>query len=66
MKYSVHLIDSNGNGSYLSFKGKTSWKTKAIAIKHARDIQEAIDKGLNIWNTICVSVEDENGKIVWS
>lgn len=66
MKYSVHLIDANGNGSYLSFKGKAAWKTKAIAIKHAKDIQEVIDKGLNIWDTICVSVEDDNGKIVWS
>ena len=62
--YSVHLIDSNGNGSYLSVKGKTQWKTKKTAVKHAKNIQEAIDKGLNIWDTIIVEVENEFGELI--
>ena len=62
--YSVHLIDSNGNGYYLSVKGKTQWKTKKTAVKHAKNIQEAIDKGLNIWDTIIVEVENEFGELI--
>ena len=62
--YSVHLIDSNGNGSYLSVKGKTQWKTKKTAVKHAKNIQEAIDKGLNIWDTAIVEVENEFGELI--
>lgn len=42
--YSVHLIDENGNGSYLSVKGKTEWKTKRIAEKHASDIRGIISR----------------------
>ena len=62
--YSVHLIDSKGNGSYLSVKGKTKWKTKRTAVKHAKNIQEAIDKGLNIWDTAIVEVENEFGELI--
>ena len=62
--FSVHLIDSKGNGSYLSVKGKTQWKTKKIAIKHARDIQEAINKGINMWDVVIVEVENEFGELV--
>jgi len=62
--YSVHLIDSKGEGSYLSVKGKTQWKTKKIAVNHAKDIKEAIDKGLNIWDTVIVEVENEFGQLI--
>ena len=62
--YSVHLIDSNVNGSYLSVKGKTQWKTKKTAVKYAKNIQEAIDKGLNIWDIVIVEVENEFGELV--
>ena len=62
--YSVHLIDSNGNGSYLSVKGKTKWKTKRTAVKHANNIKEAVDKGLNIWDTVIVEVENEFGELI--
>jgi len=62
--YSVHLIDSKGNGSYLSVKGKTQWKTKKIAVNHAKDIKEAIDKGLDIWGTVIVEVENEFGELI--
>ena len=62
--YSVHLIDSKGNVSYLSVKGKTQWKTKKVAVKHAKNIKEAIDKGLNVWNTVIVEVENEFGELI--
>jgi len=62
--YSVHLIDSKGEGSYLSVKGKTQWKTKKIAVNHAKDIKEAIDKGLDIWDTVIVEVENEFGELI--
>ena len=62
--YSVHLIDSNGNGSYLSVKGKTQWKTKKTAVNHAKNIKEAVDKGLNIWDTVIVEVENEFGELI--
>lgn len=44
MKYSVHLIDEQGQGSYLSVKGKVEWKTKSIAVKHAKDMTCLIGK----------------------
>lgn len=28
MLYSIHLLDDNGKGTYLSIKGKSEWKTK--------------------------------------
>ena len=37
MKYSVHLIDANGKGSYLSVKGRTFWG-KRTALKYAKDV----------------------------
>ena len=62
--YSVHLIDSKGNGYYLSVNGKTQWKTKNTAVKHAKNIKEAVDKGLNIWDTAIVEVENEFGELI--
>ena len=62
--YSVLLIDSHGEGSYLSVKGKTQWKTKKTAVSHAKNIKEAIDKGLNIWDTVIIEVENEFGELI--
>jgi hypothetical protein len=62
--YSVHLISSRGEGSYLSFKGKSEWKTKRIALKHAYDIWAIIVKGRNLWNAEIVEVENEFGELV--
>ena len=62
--YSVHMIDSKGNVSYLSVKGKTQWKTKKAAVNHAKSIKEAVDKGLNIWDTVIVEVENEFGELI--
>ena len=61
MTYSVHLIDSAGNGSYLSVKGRTSWKTKRIAIRHATDIKACKNMP---WQTMAVEVENEFGEVV--
>lgn len=58
-RYCVKLIDSHGNGSYLSVKGRTSWLTRGTADKHCADIQACIDKGLNVFDTVAVYVEIE-------
>lgn len=62
--YSVHLINSKGEGSYLSVKGRSEWKTKATAKKHADDIRAVIAKGRNIFDAVCVDVENEFGEIL--
>jgi hypothetical protein len=62
--FSVHLLDANGNGSYLKVKNKTQWKTKAIAKKHCADIMTLINKGKNIFNAVDCWVENEFGEIV--
>lgn len=62
--YSVHLINSRGEGSYLSIRGCHQWKTKNTAVKHAKDIKEAVDKGLNVWDTVIVEVENEFGELI--
>jgi len=64
MTYSVHLLDENGNGSYLQFKNRTAWKTKRVAKRHAADIRTLIDKGKNIFNAVDVWVENEFGEII--
>lgn len=59
--YSVHLIDSKGQGSYLSVKDKSSWKTKKTAVKHARDI--AACKVIP-WDTVAIEIQNEFGELV--
>lgn len=59
--YSVYLLDDNGKGSYLSVKGKTEWKTLSTAKKHYTNIREALDNGLNIWNTVYCWIENDSG-----
>ena len=48
----------------LSVKGKSQWKTKKAAVNHAKDIKEAIDKGLTMWDTVIVEVENEFGELI--
>lgn len=62
--YSVHLIDDNGIGSYLSVKDKTSWKTKQTAMKHAKDISCMIDKRFGSGILMIVEVENEFGEVL--
>lgn len=64
--YSVHILNENGHGSYLSAKGKSTWKTKAIAIKHAKDIIAIKNKSHRFAGMIEASVEDEHGETITS
>ena len=60
MKYSVHLIDESGKGSYLSVKGRTSWG-KRTAMKHAHDIAST---KAPVFGAAIIEVEDDFGFVV--
>ena len=60
MKYSVHLIDENGKGSYLSVRGRTRWG-KRTALKHAHDIAST---KAPVFDTVIIEVEDEYRRVV--
>lgn len=64
MKYSVHLIDSKGLGSYLSVRGRIEWKTLRTARRHANDIRSLIAAGKTVFDVVTVDVEDQFGQIV--
>lgn len=57
-KYCVFILSVDGRGSYLSVKGRTEWKTKRIAEKHAADIRAVIEKGRNVFNAVDCRVEE--------
>lgn len=59
--YSIHLIDENGKDSYLSVKGRTQWKTKNIAVKHARTIMSCKNPP---YNTVFIEIQDVYGFVV--
>lgn len=60
MKYSIHLIDANGKGSYLSVKGRTYW-SKRTALKHAADVAATKSP---VFGAVIVEVEDDFGFVV--
>ena len=60
MKYSIHLIDANGKGPYLSVKGRTYW-SKRTALKHAEDIASTKKP---VFDAVIVEVEDDYGFVV--
>ena len=62
MMYSIHLINSRGDGSYLSVRGRTRWG-KHTALKHARDI---VSTRAPVFDAVIVEVEDEFGMVVAS
>ena len=62
MKYSVHLIDENGKGPYLSVRGRTRWG-KRTALKHAHDIAST---KAPVFDAVIVEVEDDLGMVVVS
>lgn len=64
MNYSIHLINENGKGSFLSVKGRTEWKSLSIAKKHCDDIRALKGKG-GILNFSIAQVENELGEIVY-
>lgn len=57
--YSIHLLYDDGRGSYLSVKGRSTWKTKKIAVKHAKDIICAVGKGGAFSNIVEITIENE-------
>ena len=60
MMYSIHLINSRGDGSYLSVKGRTFWG-KHTALKHAHDIAST---KAPVFDSVIIEVEDEHGRVV--
>jgi hypothetical protein len=64
MKYSIHLINEDGKGSYLSVKGRTEWKSLPIAKKHCDNVRAVKGKG-GILNFSIAQVENEQGEIVY-
>ena len=63
--YSIHIINENGHGSYLSVKDKTEWKTKATAIKHAKDIINIKNKSGRFKGMLVVHVENQHGQVIY-
>ena len=60
MKYSVHLIDADGKGSYLSVKGRTYW-SKPTALKYAKDVASTKKP---VFDSVIIEVEDDFGFVV--
>ena len=60
MKYSIHLIDANGKGPYLSVKGRTYW-SKRTALKYAKDVASTKKP---VFGAVIVEVEDDFGFVV--
>ena len=60
MKYSVHLINSRGDGPLLSVRGRTRWG-KRTALKHAHDIAST---KAPVFDTVIIAVEDEYRRAV--
>ena len=60
MKYSVHLIDANGKGSYLSAKDRTYW-SKRTALKYAQDVASTKKP---VFDAVIIEVEDDFGFVV--
>lgn len=58
--YSVHLINSRGDGSYLSVRGRMRWG-KHTALKHAHDIASTKKP---VFGAVIVEVEDDFGFVV--
>lgn len=59
--YSILLIDGRGRESYLSVRGRTEWKTKITAARHAQDIRNCKNMP---WDTVAVDVVSEFGEVV--
>lgn len=62
--YTVTLINSKGQESILSVKGKTHFKSKSTAIRHCDEMLTLIQKGKTIFDCVDSFVEDMTGNIV--
>lgn len=58
--YSVYLLQENGQGAYLSVKGRVEWKTRKAALRHAKDAAYLAFKGHFRVNSPVVAVELDN------
>ena len=59
--YYVHLISFDGKGSYLSVHGRTHWKTKRTAQKHAIDVMSTKRP---LFGAMIAEIEDETGRVL--
>ena len=59
--YYVHLISFDGKGSYLSVHGRTCWKTKRTAQKHAKDITSTMRP---LFGAMIAEIVDETGRVL--
>jgi hypothetical protein len=57
MKYAIKLVYDNGQGAYLSVKGRSSWKTKAAAKKHYDVCMQLLAKGRFLKGVVAVELE---------
>lgn len=62
MSYSIHLIDEKGQGSYLSVRNRTTWKTKRAAKRHLQDVLTLIGKGR--FPAVTADLENEFGELI--
>lgn len=62
MEYYVKLLYENGRASYLSVKGKTWWKSKRTAMKHAKDIASIKSRAGMMKSLVAVIVETYEGR----
>ncbi len=65
--YFIHLLyDESKRNSYLEIKQRDRWKTKSIAINHAKVMSEINSRAGIMSGLVCVEVEDEFGEVVKS
>jgi hypothetical protein len=65
MTYSIHLLYADGRGSYLSIKGRSEWKTRRVAINHARTMSQLKTRDGIMRDLVALEVEGEfKGQVI--
>lgn len=59
MKYAIKLLYDNGQGAYLSVKGRSSWKTKRVAQKHLDVCLQLLAKDRFLKGVVEVTMEKD-------
>lgn len=57
MKYAIKLIYDNGQGAYLSVKGRSSWKTKRAAQQHYDVCMQLLAKNRFLKGVVTIELE---------
>ena len=57
MKYAIKLIYDNGQGAYLSVKGRSSWKTKRAAQQHYDVCMQLLAKDRFLRGVVAIEIE---------